>query len=259
MGNKHLVVIHDPRSMAEVPDESVQLIATSPPVFEIKESFDDLKDYLEELRLTFKECYRVLERGRYICVNVCDIVSRESKYPIPAHYVLLLQRAGFEYRDDIIWRKPKTSGKRFGVFVEHPYPMYYFPNNVLGHILVLRKGEFDYKNLTDEDKLRAAVDLGEARRRWNSDIWDMRWEVKNPGNSEHPIVFPDELPEALIRLYTFEGETVLDPFLGSGTVTRVAASMGRKSIGYAPDRSCLPSLGIVPGGLETIEQKRCSQ
>ncbi len=137
--------------------------------------------------------------------------------------------------------------------------MYYFPNNVLGHILVLRKGEFDYKSLTDEDKLRAAIDLGEARRRWNSDIWDMRWEVKDPGDPEHPIVFPDELPEALIRLYTFEGETVLDPFLGSGTVTRVAASMGRKSIGYAPDRSCLPSLGIIPGGLEVIEQRRCSE
>ena len=120
MEKNHLVVIGDPRSMAEVPDESVQLIATSPPVFEIGASLDGFKDYLEELQLAFRECYRVLEKGRYICVNVCDIVSRESKYPIPAHYVLLLQRAGFEYRDDIIWRKPRTSGKRFGVFVEHP-------------------------------------------------------------------------------------------------------------------------------------------
>lgn len=259
MAKKHLVVIGDPRSMAEVPDESVQLVATSPPVFEIKESFDDFNDYLEEIQLAFRECYRVLEKGRYICVNVCDIVSRESKYPIPAHYVLLLQRAGFEYRDDIIWRKPRTSGRRFGVFVQHPYPMYYFPNNVLGHILVLRKGEFDYKNLTDEDKRQAAINMGEARRRWNSDIWDMRWEVKNPGDPEHPIIFPDELPEALIRLYTYQGETVLDPFLGSGTTVRVAAGLDRRSIGYAADRSVLPLIrqapGIAPDDVEVIEKE----
>jgi len=136
--------------------------------------------------------------------------------------------------------------------------MYYFPNNVLGHILVLRKGKFDYKQISDDERRQAAIDMGEARRRWNSDIWDMRWEVKNPGDPEHPVIFPDELPEALIRLYTYEGETVLDPFLGSGTTTRVAAGLDRKSIGYVTDRSVLPRLqvsSIAPDDIEVIEKE----
>lgn len=258
MGNNHLVVIGDPCSMAEVPDESVQLVATSPPLSDIGKSFDDFNGYLKEIQLVFRECYRVLEKGRYICVNVCDVVNHELRYPIPVHYVLLLQRAGFEYRDDIIWRNPRTSGKRFGVFVEHPYPMHYFPNSLLGHILVMRKGKFDCKRLTDDDKWRAVVDMEEAKRRWSTDLWDARWEAKGKEN-DPSTPFPEELPEALIRLYTYQGETVLDPFLLSGTVTKAAASLGRKSIAYAPDRSRLPQLGIIPDGLEIIEQRRCSE
>ncbi|HIG98260.1 TPA: site-specific DNA-methyltransferase [Candidatus Woesearchaeota archaeon] len=139
MDPKHLVVIGDSRRMAEVPDDSVQLIVTSPPYFDVKDygqenigSLDDFSEYLEEMQLVFKECHRVLENGRYICVNICDIISHKYKYPIPAHYVLLLQRAGFEYREDIIWRKPSGVGangaggaaKRFGVFIQHPYHLF---------------------------------------------------------------------------------------------------------------------------------------
>lgn len=245
MGNNHLVVIGDPRHMAEVPDESVQLVATSPPLFDLEASFEGFDKYLKEMQLVFRECYRVLEKGRCICVNVCDVMSRQFKYPIPAHYALLLQRAGFEYRDDIIWRKPRTT-----------YPMYYFPNNVLGHIIIMRKGKFDCKQLFDEDKHQASVSMEEARHRWSTDLWNMHWEAKNKEN-DASTPFPEELPEALIRLYTYEGETVLDPFLLSGTTTKAAASMGRKSIAYAPDRSRLPLLGIIPDGLEIIEQGRC--
>jgi site-specific DNA-methyltransferase (adenine-specific) len=271
MEKKHLIVIGDPRHMADVPDESVQLVVTSPPFFEMVEaeeesivSIEDFGEYLQEMQLVFNECYRTLEKGRYICVNVCDVISHANKYPIPAHYVLLLQRAGFEYREDIIWRKPRGTGKavdgaekRFGVLVQHPYPMYYFPNNVLGHILVLRKGKFDYKKVSSEEKRQATIDIAEARRRWNSDIWDMRYDVKSQPDLSQPILFPDEIPEALIRLYTYEGETVLDPFLGSGTSAKVAASLARRAIGYELNRSCLPLFmqksNIAPNDLEIRE------
>ncbi|VVB59849.1 Modification methylase MjaI [uncultured archaeon] len=255
MNPKHIVVIGDSRNMQEVPDNSVQLIVTSPPYFNVKEygrenigSINEFSKYLQEMQQVFNECYRVLEYGRYICVNISDIISDKAKYPIPAHYILMLQRAGFEYREDIIWKKPSGvganggsgAGKRFGIFIRHPYPMYYFPNNVFEHILVFRKGKFDYKKLTEEDKRRAAMDIEFIKENWNCDIWNMCPETKNQYIDPHPAMFPEELPEALIRLYTFEGEIVLDPFLGSGTTTKVAASLNRLSIGYEINREYLP-------------------
>ena len=264
MSAKHLVVLGDSKKMREVKDESVQLVVTSPPYFNVKDygkenigSINDFHAYLQEMQLVFDECYRVLQKGRYCCVNICDIISSEHKYPIPAHYVLLLQRAGFEYREDIIWRKPAGVGakggsgaaKRFGVFIQHPYPMYYFPNNVFEHILVFRKGRFDYKKISFEDKKNAAIDLGEAKQRWNSDVWDMHPETKNHYD-QHPAMFPEELPEAFVKLYTYPGETVLDPFLGSGTTTKVAARLDRRSIGYEINAAYLPLIkrksGIAP-------------
>ena len=277
MDPKHLVVIGDSRRMTKVPDDSVQLIVTSPPYFDVKDygqenigSLEDFNEYLQEMQFVFRECYRVLEKGRYICVNICDIISHKYKYPIPAHYVLLLQRAGFDYREDIIWRKPSGVGgkgagsgaaKRFGVFMQHPYPMYYFPNNIFEHILVMRKGKFDYKSVSEEDKREAGIDVDEAKRRWNSDVWDMCPETKNQYNREsHPAMFPEELPEAFIRLYTYEGETVLDPFLGSGTTMKVAEGLNRRSIGYELNKDYLPLIrrksGIAPHDLKIIHQRR---
>ncbi|MEM0475421.1 MAG: site-specific DNA-methyltransferase [Candidatus Norongarragalinales archaeon] len=276
MEAKHLVVIGDSRNMAEVSNDSVQLVVTSPPYFNVKDygrenigSIDDFHAYLQEMQLVFDECYRVLEKGRYCCINICDVISDDQKYPIPAHFVLLLKRAGFEYREDIIWKKPSGvganggsgAGKRFGLLIQHPYPMYYFPNNVFEHILVFRKGKFDYKRVGLEEKRKAAIEIEEAKKRWSSDVWEFCPETKNQYSGEtHPAMFPEELPEALIRLYSFEGETVLDPFLGSGTTTKVAESLNRRSIGYEINRSFLPLIkrksNIAPHDLKIIFQKR---
>lgn len=247
MQTKHLVVIGDCRNMAEVGDSSIQLIVTSPPYFNVKDygidnigSINEYEIYLKMMYQVFKECYRVLEDGRYICVNICDIISGSKKYPIPCHYVGLLQKTGFEYRDDIIWKKPKggskySSGamKRFGTLIQNPYPMYYHPNNIYEHILVFRKGKFDYKKISKEEKKLAKLDIEYIKCRWNSDIWEMNPETKNAYTKDtHPAMFPEELPEALIKLYTYEGETVLDPFLGSGTTSKVAKILNRNSVGY---------------------------
>ena len=247
MQTQHLVVIGDCRNMAEVEDSSIQLIVTSPPYFNVKDygienigSINEYETYLKMMYQVFKECHRVLEDGRYFCVNICDVISGTKKYPIPCHYVGLLQKAGFEYRDDIIWKKPSggskfSSGamKRFGVFVQHPYPMYYYPNNIYEHILVFRKGKFDYKKISNEEKKAAKLDFEYAKCHWNTDIWEMNPETKNMHTKDtHPAMFPEELPEALLKLYTYEGETVLDPFLGSGTTSKVARIMNRNSIGY---------------------------
>ena len=118
MASKHLVVVGDSRRMEEVASDSLQLVVTSPPYFNVKDygqvnigSINDFYEYLQEMQLVFNECYRVLQKGRYCCINICDVISDKEKYPIPANYVFLLQRSGFEYREDIIWRKP--SGLRW--------------------------------------------------------------------------------------------------------------------------------------------------
>jgi site-specific DNA-methyltransferase (adenine-specific) len=263
MENKHLVVIGDARHMDEVPDESVQLIATSPPCFDMSKergdstSPDSFCEYLNRMQLVFNECFRTLENGRYICVNACDATGG---HPTSAHYFLLLRRAGFEYREDILWREPSAQGragmgKRPGLLMRGSSSM--LQENAVGHILVLRKGGFDCKKLSEEEKEQAAIDIGEARRHWSSDarpVW-----LEEPGDQPR-LTFPEDILEVLIRLYTCEGETVLDPFLGSGTSAKAAAGLRRRSISYEPNRSCLPLVmqrsGIAPGDMEVIYQRR---
>lgn len=243
--SKNMVIIGDCRNMTEIEDNSIQLIVTSPPYFNVKDyevdnigSINDYETYLRAMRQVFNECYRVLDEGRYICVNISDIISGEKKLPIPCHFVSILQRAGFQYREDILWKKPSGLGscKRFGTLIQNPYPMYYYPNNIYEHILVFRKGKFDYKKITKEEREASKIDIEYAKKHWNSDIWEM---VPETSKTNHPAMFPEALPEALIKLYTYEGETVLDPFLGSGTTIKAASNLRRNGIGYEINKAYL--------------------
>jgi len=244
VATSHRIIIGDCRNMAEISDNSIQLIVTSPPYFNVKDygtdnigSINEYETYLRAMRQVFSECYRVLDEGRYICINISDIVSGEKKLPIPCHYVGILQKAGFQYREDILWKKPSGLGcsKRFGTLIQNPYPMYYYPNNIYEHILVFRKGKFDFKKITKEERSASKIDIDYAKKHWNTDIWEIVPEPKN----YHPAMFPQALPEALIKLYTYEGETVLDPFLGSGTTIKVARNLQRNSIGYEINKAYL--------------------
>lgn len=230
MEKRHLVVIGDPRKMAEVPGRSAQLVLTSPPRFEgggcekCNSPAEGFGNYLQNLQLVFDECHRALGEGRFICVNVCESISHSCMCPAPAHFAILLQRAGFDYRDDMIWSKSSHSS---------PY---------LGHILVMRKGRPDFRKVSQKERQQAIFDIRQAMRGWD-------------GRS----VLPGSICEILIRLYTYEGETVLDPFLGDGATTRAAAGLNRNSIGYTLDYSALSSLrrssGIAPHELEVIEKE----
>jgi len=257
MEKPHLVVIGTSRRMPELADNSVQLIVTNPPYFdmggcsECTGSLDDFNDYLNDMQLAFSECHRVLENGGIICVNVCDVVNYQCKHPLPAHYFLLLQRAGFEYRDDLVWRKPVETGAdlRKGIFIQHASPLAYSPGSILGHVLVLRKGDFTRKAPSRAERQQAMFEIRAIMRLRSQDAGDL-----------HPSLYPQELAEMLIELYSHKGETVLDPFLGNGTTARAAARLARRSIGYQTDRSRLPSImqgsGIAPEDVRIIEQRR---
>jgi len=257
MEKPHLVVIGNPRRMPELTDNSVQLVLTNPPYFDVggcgecSGCLEDFNDYLKEMQLIFFECHRVLENGGIICVNICDVVNYKCKYPIPVHYALLLQRAGFEYRDDLVWRKPSNSesGLRTGLFIQHSSPLTYSPSNIIGHVLVLRKGTLAKKMPSRAERQQAMFEIRAIMRLRNQDAGTLQ-----------PSIYPQELAEALIELYSYKGETVLDPFAGSGTTTRAAAHLGRRSIGYLSDRSRLPSTTqgsrIAPEDMRIIEQRR---
>jgi DNA modification methylase len=237
----------------EVADGEVSLIVTSPPYFNAPFDYPDLfpnyEDYLGLIRSFASQSRRVLGRGR-ICAVVTDdmlvkegIGSRGRKYPLVADTTRIFLEEGLRYRDKITWVKPAgytRISRRSGVVLQHPYPMYFYPDNIQESILLFQNGEFDYGHLKDapKDVLESSkidtVRLNDEG--WNLTVWNITNVLPMPGRIEEGIAaFPEEIPRRLIKLFTMVGETVLDPFLGSGTTLKVARELGRKGIGYEID------------------------
>jgi len=155
---------------------------------------------------------------------------------------------GFKYRDKIIWKKPKgyiRISRRSGVVIQHPYPMYFYPDNIYEEILIFQKGKFDYSYLKKIDKKilkDSKIDVETFNREeWHLSVWNITNVLPLEGRLEEGIAaFPEEIPRRLIKLFSFVGETVLDPFLGSGTTMKVAMDLGRNSIGYEIDLELKP-------------------
>src|SRR2546425_6072353 len=171
------------------------------------------------------------------------MLVKGEKYPVVADITRLMLDAGFRYRDRIVWVKPKgyvRISRRSGVVIQHPYPMYYYPDNIQESILVFQKGKFDYSYLRglpakELEKSRIPIDAynGEG---WALTVWNITNVLPMGQRLEKGVAaFPEEIPKRLIRLFSFHGETVLDPFLGSGTTMKVAQELGRSSWGYEID------------------------
>ena len=247
MGTAHRIIFGNCREMKEIPDESIQLMVTSPPYFNAPFDYPDMfKDYNEFLALVHdlsRELYRVLAPGRVACFVTDDMLVKGEKFPVVADITRLMMEAGFRYRDRIVWVKPKgyvRISRRSGVVVQHPYPMYFYPDNIQESILIFQKGKFDYSYLR-ELSLKRREGSRIPLDKYNGDGWHLTvWNITNVlplgERLEKGIAaFPEEIPRRLIRLYSFQGETVLDPFLGSGTTMKVAREMGRNSWGYEID------------------------
>ena len=242
---KHTIVLGDSRSMPELESESIQFVVTSPPYWNLKKYTEReqgeeeansrshfLEDvyslYLQSIYDVFKEVKRVIQPGRFVAINIGTAVSKEGMKPIHADIIKQMENLGFKFKKEIIWVKPKgTQGLwQRGVtkfLKKEPYPCFFNLNIIHEYILIFQ----------NEGQLK--LDLQSNHKLSEHFIKEVSWSIWQLPVSYtkgHPAPFPDCIPERLIRLYTFENETVLDPFAGSGTTMRVSRNLNRNSIIY---------------------------
>src|SRR3989454_4468383 len=271
-----LVFFGDLRKMTsrEIADGEVSLIVTSPPYYNAPFDYPDLfptyDDYLDLIRSLAAQSKRVLGRGRICAVVTDDMLvkegngSRGRKYPLVADTTRIFLDEGFLYRDKITWVKPAgytRISRRSGVVLQHPYPMYFYPDNIQESILLFQNGEFDYDNLKDAPKNileSSRIDTAQLNKeRWNLTVWNITNVLPFSGRVEEGIAaFPEEIPRRLIKLFTMVGETVFDPFAGSGTTLKVARELERNGIGYEIDLELKRVLRKKLGGQGLILEER---
>ncbi|ROL56119.1 site-specific DNA-methyltransferase [Bacteroidetes/Chlorobi group bacterium Naka2016] len=248
MMTHHKLIIGNCMSMQEIPDESVHLMVTSPPYFnapfDYKGLFKNYDQYLGVLNRVAREVFRVLKNGRIAVLNIDDMLVNGEKFPIVADATKIFQNAGFRYRDRIIWKKPDgylRISRRSGVLLQNPYPMYFYPDNLLESILIFQKGTFNYHSISKEIREASKIDIKEfSENKWYMTLWEMVNVLPGSTLEKEIAAFPEELPYRIIKLFSYKGETVLDPFVGSGTTMKVSRQLGRNSIGIEIKKSLIP-------------------
>ncbi len=240
----------------ELADGTVHLVVTSPPYFNAPFDYPDLfpsyEAYLEMMRRVARELFRVLAKGRIACIVCDDVLVKGIRYPIVADLTHVFVEAGFRYRDRIVWLKPEgyiRISRRSGVLLQHPYPLYFYPDNVQESVLIFQKGRFDYGSVPKEVREGSRIDTSEFQNsKWYLNVWHITNVLPLQGRLEEGVAaFPEELVRRLILLFSHVGEIVLDPFLGSGTTMKVARLLGRSYIGYEIDLELLPIIQAKVG------------
>ena len=267
MENWAKIIIGDSRKMLEVKDQSVQLIVTSPPYWSIKNYGiksqigygQTLHDYLKDLYRVWKESYRVLEPGRRLIINIGDQFARSIVYgrykiiPLHAEIIAQCEDIGFDYMGSIIWQKKTTMNTTGGANVMGSYP--YPPNGMIEidyeHILIFKKPGKS-KRVSKEIKEKSKL----SKEEWKEYFYG-HWYFGGARQIDHQAMFPDELPRRLIKMFTFVGETVLDPFVGSGTTAKVALELDRNAIGYEINEDFLKVIKnkVRINGLDMLNKK----
>ena len=272
MKPKTTIITGDSRNMEELKDESVQLIITSPPYWQLKDygtgdqiGFNDsYEDYINNLSLVWKECYRVLQQGCRLCINIGDQFARSVYYgrdkiiPIKEEIIKFCETIGFDYMGAIIWQKVTTCNTTGGATIMGSFP---YPRNGIikldyEFILIFKKLGIPPK-VDRQIKEQSKLTLEE----WNEYFYG-HWNFSGERQDKHLAMFPEELPRRLIKMFSFVGDTVLDPFLGSGTTCLSAKKLNRNTVGYEINENFLPiikeklNLNESPKEFEIITPKK---
>lgn len=251
MQTKHKIIIGDSRRMYELDNESIGLIITSPPYWQLKDygakdqiGFDDsYENYINNLNLVWDECYRVLEPGARLCINIGDQFARSVYYgrykviPIRTEMIKFCEMRGLDYMGAIIWQKVTTTNTTGGACVMGSYP---HPKNGILKIdyefILIFKKPGKGKKVPQKIKEKSAL----TNKEWNK-YFTGHWNFSGVRQDKHLAMFPEELPRRLIKMFSFaEADTVLDPFLGSGTTTLAAKNLERHSVGYEINKEFIP-------------------
>lgn len=250
MKTHHKIINGDSRQMTELPDNSVHLVITSPPYWQLKDYgtdnqigfHDSYENYINNLNLVWKECYRTLHNGCRLCVNIGDQFARAVYYgrykviPIREEIIKFCENIGFDYMGAIIWQKVTTSNTTGGGVQMGSYP--YPRNGILKldyeFILVFKKLGDAPKPSKDQKELSKMT-----AEEWNTNFAG-HWNFAGARQNGHIAMFPEELPRRLIKMFSFVDETVLDPFAGSGTTSLAAKNLDRNSVGFEINHEFVP-------------------
>jgi DNA modification methylase len=267
--NSAKIILGDSRQMPELDNESVDLIITSPPYWHIKDYGvvgqigygQDLHSYLRSLYYVWSECFRVLRKGGRFCLNIGDQFARSIIYgrykviPLHAEFISQCEKLGFDFMGSIIWQKKTTMNTTGGANVMGSFP--YPPNGIVEidyEFIHIFKKPGKSKKVSREIKEASKL----SKEEWK-EYFSGHWHFGGAKQIGHEAMFPDELPKRLIKMFTFIGDTVLDPFLGSGTTVKVALELKRNGIGYEINKNFLNLIKKKIGEsnrLEIVEREK---
>ena len=219
------IINNSSEDMSVIPDNSLQLMITSPP-YNVTKDYDDdltLKEYLNMLENVLAETYRVLVNGGRACINVANI-GRKPYIPLSSHITELMLKIGFLMRGEIIWNKGAGAGTSmaWGSWQSASNPVL---RDVHEYILVFSKGDFKLDKKDKEDTITK-----EQFMEYTKSVWNMNTESAR--KIGHPAPFPVELPYRLIQLFSYKDDVILDPFIGSGTTAIATINSERNYIGF---------------------------